>query len=59
MANNYEEALKELTKASEFPEATSMVYFILGKTYKALGMKEEYAQAMEKADQLMAKEEDL
>lgn len=53
----FEQALKELKKASEFAEAGSMVYFLLGKAYNGLGKGEEAAKAFEKADELMEKED--
>ena len=53
----YEDALRELEKASKFAEAASTVYFLLGKTYRGLGRNEDAIKAFEKADEMMEKDE--
>ncbi len=52
----YEDALRELEKASKFAEAASTVYFLLGKTYRGLGRNEDAIKAFEKADEMMEKD---
>jgi len=49
----YNEAVKELEKAATFEEATSVVYFLLGKAYRAIGETEKAIEALDKADKML------